>query len=58
MGTLTYDELIRIVVALDNEACSCDDQTEAASLRTLKWKVFALTVETEKNKKVVDNAAC
>lgn len=49
---LTHDELIRIVVALDNEACSCDDAKEAAKLRNLKWKVFALTLEA---KKVVDN---
>lgn len=48
MSKLTYDELISIVVALDNEACSCDDTKEADKLRTLKWKVFALAVEVKK----------
>lgn len=48
MSGLTYDELIRIVVALDNEAASCDDANESATLRALKWKVFALAVETGK----------
>lgn len=48
MSGLTYDELIRIVVALDNEACNGDNAKEAESLRALKWKVFALAVETGK----------
>lgn len=40
MDKLTYDELITIVVALDNEAVRSDN----ASLRDLKWKVFNLAV--------------
>ena len=48
MPGLSYDELITIVVALDNEACSCDDAKESEALRALKWKVFALAVETQK----------
>lgn len=41
MDNLTYDELITIVVALDNEAVRSND----ASLRDLKWKVFKLATE-------------
>lgn len=44
---LTRDELIRIVVALDNEACRENGET-AKALRELKWKVFALAVKAEK----------
>jgi len=41
MDNLTYEELIQIVVALDNEACSgrC---TKPQEMRDLKWKVFRI----------------
>lgn len=55
MGNLTYDELISIVVALDNEAASCDNAKDADAARSLKWKVFALAVEVKKNEKGVDS---
>ena len=43
--TLTYDELITIVVALDNEAAREHDA--AALLRDLKWKVFNLAIKAD-----------
>jgi len=43
--TLTYDELITIVVALDNEAAREHDA--ATMLRDLKWKVFSLAVKAD-----------
>lgn len=44
MENLSYDELITIVIALDNEACN-RHSAEAQELRRLKWKVFALAAE-------------
>jgi len=45
--TLTHAELIDIVVALDNEACrpGCENPER---VRSLKWKVFALSVSAAK----------
>lgn len=52
MNNLTYDELITIVVALDNEAAR--SYNDAGMLRDLKWKVFNLAVAKagDQNKKV------
>ena len=44
MDSFTYEDLITIVVALDNEAHSRHD-SEASELRRLKWRVFALAAE-------------
>ena len=45
--TLTHAELLDIVIALDTEACrpECADSEKFLSL---KWKVFALSVEAAK----------
>jgi len=48
MPGLTQEELIDIVVALDNEAASCDTEDRAKELRALKWKVFALSIDAPK----------
>lgn len=47
MDTLTRDELLNIIIALDNEAASNDNVKEAQMFRSLKWKVFALYTERE-----------
>jgi hypothetical protein len=48
MDSLTRDELLNIIIALDNEAASNEDTGEAAKFRNLKWKVFAIYAEREK----------
>lgn len=48
MDSLTRDELLNIIIALDNEAASNDNAQEADKFRKLKWKVFALYAEAEK----------
>ena len=45
--TLTYDELIEIFIALNNEADRVNDK-EAEMLRFLKWKVFRLSVDAKR----------
>lgn len=49
--TLTADELLDIIVALDNETVRCrgtNDQQWSEKLPNLKWKVFALMVKAQK----------
>lgn len=46
MENLTRDELLDLIVSLDNEAAR--DTIRADALRTLKWKIFALLVHSEK----------
>ena len=48
MDTLTRDELLDILVALDNQACNCDTNAESERFRNLKWKLFPLLVKAEK----------
>lgn len=49
MDSLTRDEMLNIIIALDNEAASNDNPKEAEAFRKLKWKVFALYAEQEKD---------
>lgn len=44
MESFSYEDLITIVIALDNEAHS-RHSSEAPALRDLKWRVFALAAE-------------
>lgn len=51
---LTADELLEIIVSLDNEAyheAQNGHNERADRVRSLKWKVFALMVEMQKDQK-------